>query len=126
MLSFLLHSTCSHIFLLQIESCQLESLQRRTTETIFLSSKLARSRLRHETIQVSTTSKDNRFVILILHLMDGYPYSRYLVPQTVVSFPDPNSCIACEELVSKHKPISLQFLSSIHVVSCQHAFLICT
>lgn len=44
----------------QIESCQLESLQRRTTETIFLSSKLARSRLRLETSQVSTNSRDNR------------------------------------------------------------------
>ena len=56
-----------HLFTLQIESCQLESLQRRTTETIFLSSKLARSRLRLETSQVSTTSRDNRFVCLILH-----------------------------------------------------------
>lgn len=59
---FTLITILCHLFTLQIESCQLESLQRRTTETIFLSSKLARSRLRLETSQVSTTSRDNRFV----------------------------------------------------------------
>ena len=63
--------TLLHSLSLQIESCQLESLQRRTTATLFLSSKLARSRLRLETSQVSTTSRDNRYVCLVLLVHSG-------------------------------------------------------
>lgn len=64
----------------------MESLQRRTTETIFLSSKLARSWLRLETSQISITSKDKRFVPLSIYI---YMYN------IVINKMNDNIVVAC-------------------------------